>query len=584
MILQQRKSFILLISLLITLLTLPPAKAQSPQFRPPLPGPLSLSGNFMELRNDHFHSGLDMRTDGHEGMPVTAAGDGWVSRIKIQPWGYGKALYIDHPNGYTTVYGHLKNYQGKLADAVRKEQYKAKNFEIDVTFKEGELPVTAGELVALSGNTGGSRGPHLHFEVRRTSDQHALDPELFGMELLDTIPPVISGIRLDRLDSASRTQPYPGKSRGFAVDQRGDSAWLKGMDGIQGLGTVGLSVNVTDRYNNSWSTCGIRKLRVIVDGKSIYSVELGQIDFGLQRYANAYMDYALFRNSDLHYNRCYKLPNNKLALYGPEPEMGRIELRVSEQKRVIVEATDANGNRTVMYFLLKGADPKAAEAWRVPKGKGQWCYADQENVLTTADARLTIPALALYEDAPIDLRPGKAPPTGRKKKPLRLYSNVANVHDPLTPLHTSAPLELRVKDPAPAATNKLLVVRVDGGGPAPIGGSTYENGWVRAKIRTFGDYALMLDTLPPTVVPINLKASMAGRHDISYRVGDDLSGIEKWSATLDGEWILFEYDPKRRLMVHYFDEHSDRKGKHELVLTVQDERGNVRIVRSTFIR
>lgn len=582
MILQHRKFFALLISALIPLIITTDAEAQSPQFRPPLPTPLSLAGNFMELRDNHFHSGLDMRTDGHEGMPVTSAGDGWVSRVKVSPWGYGKALYIDHPNGYTTVYGHLKKYEGKIADAVREEQYKAKSFELDVTFKPNELPVKAGELVALSGNTGGSTGPHLHFEVRRTSDQHALDPELFGMELLDTIPPAIAGIRLDALDSTSRTQPYPGKARGFDVDQRGDSAWLKGMSTIEGLGTVGLSVNVTDRYNNNWSTCGIRRLRVIVDGKSIYSVDLDQIDFSLQRYANAYMDYALFKR-DLHYNRCYKLPNNKLALYGPETEVGQIKLAVGEQKRVIVEAVDANGNRTILYFLLKGADPKKAQAWRRPVAKGQWCSQDRENVVKITDARLTIPALALYEDQPIDLRPGKAPPTGRKKKPLRLFSAVANVHDPLTPLHTAATLELRVLDPVPVNTSKLLIARVDKGVPSPNGG-TYANGWVSGRIRTFGDYAVMMDTLPPTAVPVNVKAVMTGKPDLSFRVGDDLSGIEKWSATLDGEWILFEYDPKRRLMVHYFDKHSDRKGKHELVLELQDERGNTRTVRAAFTR
>jgi hypothetical protein len=209
---------------------------------------------------------------------------------------------------------------------------------------------------------------------------------------------------------------------------------------------------------------------------------------------------------------------------------------------------------------------------------------DRENRVQLPDARLTIPPQALYEDGPIDLRPGKAPPTGRKKKTLRLFSAVANVHDPLTPLHTAATLELRVNDPVPAATSKLVIARVDRGTPAAIGACTYADGWVRGKIRTFGDYAVMLDTIPPTAVPINLKASMAGKPDISYRVGDDLSGIEKWNAMLDGEWILFEYDPKRRLLVHYFDKHSDRKGEHELVLEIQDERGNTRTVRSSFVR
>jgi len=571
-----KQNSLLIFSLLMTRISFAQSPGNEPRFTPPMDIPISLAGNFMELRTGHFHSGLDMRTEGREGLDIKAAEDGWVSRVKVSPWGYGKALYIDHPNGYTTVYGHLRNFTGTIADAVLDRQYKARAFDVDLTFEKGELPVRKGQLVAHSGNTGGSSGPHLHFEVRRTGDQHALDPERFGMEVPDSTAPTFNGLRIDPLDSSARVQPYPGKARGFVTTNTGNSYTLKGGTVPAALGTVGLSVNVIDRYSNSWSTCGIRSLKVSVDGVPVFSALLDEIDFGLQRYADAYMDYALFKGNDMNYNRCYKQPNNKLPIYGKEAAQGRITLKSGDEKKVLVEAVDANGNRSELRFTLRGATAGQAVGWEPSPVKGRYFKYDQENDLTTADARFTLPPNALYADERI------ACTTAKGSSP---FAPITRLHDPLTPLNLAGHLSLKA-DAASAKgrMDKLLIVKLDDQGkPSPIGG-TWQDGWIGSKVKGFGNYTVMIDTVPPKVVAVELKPVMTGRDSIRIQVTDDLSGVDQWVGKLDGEWILFEYDPKRKLITHRFDKYSDKPGKHELVVDVRDERGNTTTLKAGLTR
>ncbi len=202
--------------------------------------PLELSGNFMEPRNNHFHSGLDMRTQGREGIPVKAVASGWVSRIKISPWGYGKAVYIDHGDGHTSVYGHLQQLKGGAYDACLSAQYRAKDYSIDIYPEKGAVPVVQGEVIGLSGNTGGSGGPHLHFEIRRNSDQHAVDPEMFGFLASDRTPPEIVGLRIHPLTDSSLVGPYPAKALGYATQGGAGRYGLKPGEIPNAYGTVGL--------------------------------------------------------------------------------------------------------------------------------------------------------------------------------------------------------------------------------------------------------------------------------------------------------------------------------------------------------
>lgn len=564
-------------SLLIVLAFHSTAWAQSPSFAHPMDLPVEVAGNFMELRSNHFHSGVDLKTNGRVGQPVKAVADGWVSRVKIGPWGYGKAVYIDHPSGYTTVYGHLDRLNGNLAATVLDLQYAARSFSVDKYFQKGELPVRQGEVIAFSGNTGGSSAPHLHYEVRRTADQHALDPEAYGLKTLDQVPPIFHGLRIDPLDTSSKSSPYPAGAKGFPVVALNDSMYvLKAGSTPAAWGTVGLAVNVVDRYSNSRNTCGIRSLQVGMDGQALCEIHLDEVDFGLQRYANAYMDYGLYKANTMYYNRCYKLPNNRLGVYVPLEDPGRIRMEPGRDHDMVVIATDASGNRSTLTFRLTGATAEQAAAWPAARPTGRLLRFNEAQTILEPGMRFSLPPNALYEDT--WLRTAVAP------APLHAFSPQFTIQDEYTPLQLAGELVIDVAGDIPAElAPKLLVVRRAKGSWQPEGG-TYAEGRISTSVKTLGPFTVLLDTVPPVLTPLGLHADMKGRKNFKVKVTDNLSGIDQWLAKLDGQWILMEYEPKTHTLEHVFDRYSDKPGQHVFELEVMDERGNRSRLSRTFVR
>lgn len=541
----------------------------------PMDIPMDLSGNFMEPRNDHFHSGLDMRTQGREGIPVKAVADGWISRIKISPWGYGKAVYIDHGDGYTSVYGHLSELKGPVYEACLAAQYRQKDFSIDYEPEKGAVPVKQGDVIALSGNTGGSGGPHLHFELRRTSDQHALDPEALGIHVQDKTPPEIIGVRFYALNDSSRVGPYPGKAKGFPAQGASGRFALKPEDKPTAYGTIGLALHTVDRYDNSAAKCGVRKIELFVDSVPSFSCTFSEIDFSTTRYCNAHMDHALFKEQKMDYHRCYRQPNDKLRIYGKEEAQGRIVLTPGHDHHIRYVVTDANSNRSEFTFLLRGATATEAAGWPGPEIDGSLFRYDSENVLAEEGVRFTLPPLALYDDTYVRYE--------RKAVPARALTPLHVLHDLRTPIQLNSDLVLDLPTTLSEALRpKALIVKVDDAGKTSAVTSTYANGKLTAQVRAFGAYTAMLDTVAPVITNVDLKADMAGRSSFHLRIADNLSGVTTWRGTLNGEWILLEFEPKTKTLTHTFDTHTKAPGKKEFKLEVTDDRGNRTSYVSTF--
>lgn len=564
----EMKTIKLLIFLALTPLCASAQNAPAPsRYINPMDIPMDLSGNFMEPRSNHFHSGLDIRTQGQEGVPVKAVADGWISRIKISPWGYGKAVYIDHGDGYTSVYAHLQVLKGGVAEACLEAQYKARDYSIDVYPEQGRIPVKQGEVIALSGNTGSSGGPHLHFEIRRSGDQHAVDPELFGFLAPDKLAPEIVGLRLYPLNDSSMVAPYPGNARGYAAQGAAGRYGLKPGETPRAYGTIGLALHTFDRYVNSGFKLGVRSIELFVDSVPYFSTRFTEVDFDQNRYCNAHVDHALFKESKMDYHRCYKLPNNKLRIYGKEPAQGRIVVEPGRSYRIRFEVTDGRGNVSKLEFMLEGAPVEQARTWPVPALEGSLFRYDAMNVVVEEGLRFTVPAGALYDDSYVRYT--------RKAPPAKAFSPLHVLHTPLTPLHSACDLEIAVPELPERLRSKALVVSIGANGsPSAVGGKWVKGSMV-TSVKAFGSYTVMVDTVPPAITNVDLRADMRGRQNFSFRISDELSGIGTYKGSINGQWVLMEYEPKTKTLSHTFDKHSETLGKNEFKLEVSDDRGNV---------
>ncbi len=493
-----------------------------------------------------------------------AVADGFVSRIKISPYGYGKAVYIQHADGYTSVYGHLQLLSGRLGEHCLAAQYARKDFSIDIFPGRDELQVKQGDIIGLSGNTGGSAGPHLHFELRRTGDQHAVDPEGLGYDIPDKAKPIILGLRIHPLTDNSRVQPVVGDA-GIPVHGSDGSFSLKGSVPAA-FGTVGLALHVIDRYDDNSGKFGVRSIELQVDSVNAFSIVFDHVDFDLARYCNAHMDYELFRGRKLDYHRLYRQPNNKLGIYGTEPMQGRITLQPGRTHHLRVVATDANGNRSELRFELRGAPLEEAREWPLPELEGSLFRYDTENVLEEDGVSLTLPPLALYDDTYVRY--------ARSTAPKGAITPLHRLHHHLTPIQLKCMLRMDLPELADDKLNKALIVRVSDGGKVDAVGGQRSGRSISATVRSFGNYAVMLDTTPPTITPVDLKPDMRGRETFSLKIGDDLSGISTYTGKLDGKWVLMEYEPKTRVLKHTFDRFSKAGGKRSFELQVVDDRGN----------
>ena len=554
-------------------------------FRSPLDVPLTLAGNFAEMRSNHFHAGLDLKTGNRIGLPVHAAADGWVSRIKVSPTGYGLALYVDHPEGYTTVYGHLSRFADSLGAYVKRLQYRERSFAIDTYPPRGRFPVKQGEVIAFSGNTGSSGGPHLHFEIRDAATEEPLNPLLFGLPVKDTRPPKIfrlkvyaakdgSFARIER-QSGPPILVRPGAPATLRVTRENGAYRLRDVRRIQAHGRIGFGIQTHDYHDGSNNRLGVFRIRLDADDETLFRSEVDRFSFAQTRYINAHVDYAEHERSRRWVQRSFLLPGNRLPFYRTE---NRGFLNVSEgmRRRLTYTVEDAAGNRARLAFEVEGT---AARPVSVGDASGYAAVIPRARpaVFRREGLRVSFPAYALYED--LELRYQTLPPKEGAFSPLHA------VHDAFTPVHKSLTLDLRADALPKALRRRALIARVDPKGNVSSEGGAFRNGFLETRVRSFGTFFVTVDTLAPDIRPLNIRPgkSMRGLSSIRLRIKDDLAGIASYVGYIDGEWTLFAYDAKTGTLVHTFDGRI-AAGPHTLSMIVTDRVGNVARYEAAFTR
>ena len=541
-------------------------------FRSPLDiVPPALAGSFGELRANHFHSGMDYRTNQRQGYPVYAIADGYISRLRVQNSGFGLALYINHPNGYTSVYGHLQRFGPKIAQQVKSIQYQKKSYEIDEFPNALLLPVRKGDVIAYTGNTGSSGGPHLHFEIRDTKTELTINPQLFGLEIPDNIPPVIYSMYVYRLNKKPFNEFIPKQY--FQVIGGSGNYHLNKVSTINLSGEVGFGIITTDKHNGASGTNGVYSITLELDGHPVYTSALEKFSFENSKAINAHIDYPTYVNTRRSIQKSFVDSGNPLKIYYNLVNNGKIEFTDGKLHRLKYTVTDSKGNKSTLAFNVQ-ADEKAVISTPEPiKGAVDYSYATQ-NEFNTEEIKVIIPKGSLYNDLNFTYK--RLP-----KLAANAYSAVHQIHNKLTPLHAGFELWIKADSSLNKYQEKALIVNT---GRSSQGGY-FENGYVKAKPRNFGSYFIAIDTIPPTITPVNIAngKSMNGISKMSFKIRDNLSGIKSFNGYMDGRWILMEFDTKSASLWHTFDERT-APGKHTLEIIVTDMKDNNRNYSITFYK
>lgn len=602
-----------------------PRKAERSNYLFPIkPGNTAvLTGTMGELRNTHFHAGLDIDTPGI-GVPVLSADEGYISRATATTGGYGNVLFITHPDGHTTVYAHLDQFKGAVGDYIRKERYARKVSEIDLIFKPNQFPISKGEMIALSGNTGGSGGPHLHFEVRNENNE-AINPLTYEFaEVRDNLAPVVFKVALKTMDSNSRINDQFGRFE-FSVVKSGNNYTLPFP--ILASGRIGVEVLAHDKMENARFRYGINYIEMRVDSQLVFKQTIDKVNLSESRNILALMDYRTLELKGTRYNKLYIDDGNRLDYYPGVSKKSSILIK-DEITPVEIRLKDFNGNVSNVHFSLKSS-PRVEETPLLSASGKPYETEIHENLLKVSvklcsDERLfevwqqgkptivnysyrgsnqqvyLINLLNILPDS-IQTCQGTINFNFKDRIPsdteYKYYSDLAdlefpnhslydtaylsiaydtlNNHEVFTlgsrtiPLHKNISVTLKPKLNY-FQSRDLGLYRKEGRGFAYVA-SEWKNNRLKFNTREFGEFTLLRDTVPPVITKIGLSTAAA-----RFKIKDNLSGIAYFEANINGQWLLMVYDYKNGILKsEKLDSSKFLQGDFEL--KVVDQAGNENI-------
>ena len=560
-----------LLRLLLCFCIISSAFSQAPEvpedyFANPMEIPLILSGSFGELRSNHFHSGLDIKTQQREGIPVYAPADGFVSRIKVSHYGYGKALYIKHDNGYSTVYAHLSNYAGAIQQYVKKQQYKKESYEIELFPEAQMLAVKKGDLIAYSGNSGSSGGPHLHFEIRDGASR-PMNPMLFGIDIPDDKKPLINsviaypqgeGAHVNNGFEPVKLRLIPQKDGSFKTEK------------LKAQGRIGFGISAYDQMNGASNKNGVYQIKTSFNGESKLNVLFDRFSFNETRYLNQYIDYGYWQRNKSRVQRLFVAPNNPLSLFKNQDADGLIDIDPGYQGVYSIVVRDFQDNTVRIDIPIAGEAPSNSP--KESNKEGLDFFSAVENTsITKGKFSVFIPSNSLYEDVYLD---------------IQAEADTLQFHVDEVPIHKNITLSFDASNYAEADLDKLYIGRLNYKGE-PYYNTTYRKGKkLSIRTRTFGTYVLASDRQSPTITPVNFQDGkwISNNKTLRLKIEDEESGIKSYRATINGKFILMEYNYKKDVLTYDFDDAVISDTENKLKLVVVDNVGNSTTFEATFFR
>lgn len=540
----------------------------SDYFRSPLDIPLRLAGTFGELRNNHFHAGIDIKTNRRTGLPVYATADGYISRIKVAIWGYGKVIYINHSNGFTTVYAHLNKFGNGIQEYVKSIQYEKKSYETgNIFLKENQIKVTKGQIIGYSGRTGGFVEPHLHYEIRNTKTEKIINPLLLGIKIQDSIAPKIKKLIAYPMDSDSRINRSL-KNQSLSIKKDSLNNYIANR--LSASGKIGFGVNVYDLLGKELNKNGIYSLEMKINGIRHYYHDVETFSFSESKFINLLIDYEYYSKYKSRIQKTFREKENKLSIYKDLIEEGGITINEGLNYQVEIIAKDFIGNSSSLKIPVVGLKSESilnqerdTTAYKIVKKEFQ---KFSKNGVTIA-----FPKNTFYKDLFLN---------------FSVNDRIATIHKPIIPLDKKFTITFDSIMYKKSEVNHIYIANMNNKKYPYYMDTRKKSDKLFTTTKTLGKYGLLIDNQIPKIYNSNFKDNdwMSRLRYLTIKISDSQSGIKSYEASIDNEWILMEYDVKKKKLSYDFRDKKLVGSKHIFKLVVSDNVGNTNTYKSSFYR
>ena len=533
----------------------------------PLDIPIILSGTFGELRPNHFHAGIDIKTQGIEGLNVYSIADGYISRIQITHGGNGKALYIKHDNGQSSVYAHLKKFSKKIEKIVKKVQYSKESYTVKIFPKKNEYRITAKEIIGLSGNTGRSTGPHLHYELRDNKDRPINPMKYKFYKVKDTIPPVISGLYFKNFTKNISGIKYNEASFSKLKIKKINNSLFR-SDTLKISGLIGFGVNSYDRMNNTWNKMGLSEILTSENGIKKFDMNLNKFSYEEWRHINNFIDYSTYKKSKFRVQKLYIEENNPLSMYNRE--LGDGILNINDTNSYVlysIKLYDYNNNFTEILIPIMWVENRKNH---IKDQTLKYSYNIERDSIYNIDLKnsnLEISKNTFYHNT---------------KLQIFHIDNVLHLDKDTIPLLKPITIKFNLNRYNDSIIDKLYVAN----------GNTFVSNKLKekkiiAKTSVLGDFHIKIDTKAPELNILNLKEDQwaSKMKKIKIKVSDYDSGIKKYDAWINNRWILLEFNPSTGILSYDFNDNIiNDSARNDLLVKIEDNCGNISELSRTFFR
>jgi len=539
----------------------------------PVDIPIILSSSFGELRPNHFHSGIDIKTQGIEGFEVFSIGDGYISRIQITLGGNGKALYIKHDNGQSSVYAHLKEFSPRIEQIVKNIQYSNKSYTLRKYPKADEYRISKKEVIGYSGNTGRSTAPHLHYELRDENDK-PLNPMAYkSYAVEDTIPPILLDVYFKKFFFNDKGVLSYNQSDFSKLNLKKINSSIYVSDTLKINGLIGFGVNSYDKMNNTWNKMGLSFIETNVNGEKVFEMDFNKFSFDEWGHINNFIDYATYKKFKYRIQKLFIEKSNPLSMYNRKLGDGFVEINEDELNYLYtIKLSDYNKNLTEVLIPIKfdvGQEKKIKEV-----NSDHLYYINNDSIydINLKNSSIKIFNNSFYSDTFLDFT--------EKKDYLHLDMDTIALLKPIT-------IKFNLNRYEKSMVDKLFIAKMDDIGGYSFVSNSIQNDKMIARVKTLGDYQLKSDTIPPAINLLNIRENqwVSNLKKIKIKISDKQSGIKSYNAWINGQWVLLEFNPAKGILSYDFrDNVNSSTSRNNLLINIEDNSGNISEIETIFYR